>query len=1727
MPLVDPDTGEVSNVAAGLDTHQVAAGQGSLLDDASNFITKALPLTALTAVNSFANTAVEIGNAFADDNNQTEKLNVANEVGDVDPSDPDSLTAYYNQHQQGLEASGLIVGSLIPGTLGVKALKLAQAGRATSVLTRATNIFAGPAAKLLAGSEAEMAVGDSASLFGSITSDKAKAIAYGFGDQALQGLAYEVATAATQKASPLTDDESMGDVLDNFIWGTVTAGGVGGVLHGIGTSGILNKMLLNFDMGTKGQEVARRLGLGNFTGGDRSLALFDSLDKMADAETNAPGLAAKKLSLATDSAMLDAKSSLQTLVPKNDPELGNSAFDFVQQIPADRRQDILPRLSGVSRITDIQPDIPLNQQFFVNKISKADVESTKFEDMVTSVPLDAKGLSERYVLKPGSLEPSIGKITDTFENPVTGEDVLSYPTTQAAWDAGHDMFVNKDGQILVNPNAPNITQIPRQGESRALTQDEELARVKSGTLPADLKGSAYGTATQVRPPNTIANVKTGQITETAIPVVGDYGPGKPTLVSTGLKYGDQISTQNLTNPITAETPTIDANGRYVWANQRGIKSGDQIISNDIPMLEQMYKRGVSGSPDAKGMPLSFSDQMQRLQNMKVGFTDGTPLPSSADELLGKIRTAKDQLLSDTAGADSKLSADDLALRANVTSDYIANGGQATKQADFMVDPKGYEDVNHVNLTYNIGNISQPDGQILRGMLDLEYRVGVVKDSLGAAGQQLFGQNWQDFVSTKGSKDANILGANGSFLGQSNAGYGTLAQEMERIGMVLGKFTQNRMAEIARQLLPSYNAIRGDQTASAELGNFIAARQRGSESYSFIPQDLAAKYGIDPNTAVLSNSLVTDRLGNVTDWNKNYVPAGYVDGSKAGTGEMGNYSYHTLSPKVADFERAQQAVNDTRLQARNNWYLSQGLQKNIKLGTLYTPPVDTSTAKFFAYVKGRPGTALSDDSVSIITARTQDELQTIIGSLSPDLSAFTKDMGKAYHQAEGDYQFTRNFSQNTVESSLKRQGVLNNILPDTRAETILKKYVDWNSRQELSLARDHVESLNGQLFAELDAMGQRFTGTATSTSGGVSSIQRSSAINPYDSYLKTALGISNADNYPLFKYGQERLNAFADTAFNAVRNAFGAAKQGLISYEDASAVSSKFGLGNPYEKMVDGLKAYTEIANQLPNPRILNKFVAAANATLGASVIRLDMWQQLIHMTATPIMLMAELTSANHNVANLLSTELPDGSGRRIPSLTKILFNSVSNIFDAPTRAKYGPMYENAGANHDMINSNMQALDAWTLPMGSKIADSAILQKIQAGVDLGAKMSGSDWSRQFLHWMVADSGRQLFEAKGYTGQELSDNIRTFANRVQGNYIASQRPVAFQGPVGQALGLFQTYQMNLMQQLFRYVEAGEGKTLATFGALQSTLFGASSLPGFQMINNHIVGNAAGNTGHADAYSTVPDEFGNTLGKYLMYGAVSNVFNAGLYSRGDINPRNITLLPINPLNYPAISGGIKFLGSVMDTEQRIQQGGSVPASILLGLEHNGLSRPLAGLAQYVQGFSTTDKGDVISVATRPQDGTMGLSDFFSAANMGRILGARPLDEAIAMDRTYRSTLYTAKNTARMNSLGEAAKSATAGDQELTPDQVSNFAQRYAAIGGDINHFGQSLMRWTQDSRASVANKVFNSLASNQNKQAMRIMGGIPLPDYTNPAYGPQTQQSEESSPTEQTPSLATAGQ
>ncbi len=167
-----------------------------------------------------------------------------------------------------------------------------------------------------------------------------------------------------------------------------------------------------------------------------------------------------------------------------------------------------------------------------------------------------------------------------------------------------------------------------------------------------------------------------------------------------------------------------------------------------------------------------------------------------------------------------------------------------------------------------------------------------------------------------------------------------------------------------------------------------------------------------------------------------------------------------------------------------------------------------------------------------------------------------------------------------------------------------------------------------------------------------------------------------------------------------------------------------------------------------------------------------------------------------------------------------------------------------------------------------------------------------------------------------------------------------------------------------------------------------------------------------------------------------------------------------------------------------------------MLQGLEHNGVSRPLAGLAQTLEGvvtpggqsYSTSKKGNVIAS-----------NDLFSLANLTRIVGGKPFDEALAMDTAYRFKAYAAKDQKKRNALSETIKTKIIGGQQITPEEIEDFAKQYAEAGGRQDQFAKWFSRLYTSANTSQVNQLYGGVNSPFSQNMQRIMGGLELRDFS----------------------------
>lgn len=1676
--------------------------QSTLGDRVGNFVTKGIPLTAAAIFNSFYNTAVEVGNVFGAG---AQKATISDEFG----ADSD-YTKYYQQNTGLVEGLGLVAGSFLPGLGAVKILKLAQAGSFGERIAASTGLLS-----RISSGAMEAATADAAgnvtgtSLFGLNTISKAKTILYGAGDQALQGAVFQTAALATMKASPLLDENTIGDNVKSVIESAAGFGLLGGGVEGLGKLAQINRSVRAADLASKGAEISGSQGLGNLTPGDRIVKSFEGLDTAAQptgGATDLTPLQARKLQYNTQATDVEISKALSTAAG-GDKDVASAVQNFLNQgrnsgaLDSDAVQNLMGQLTKIGRHGDTSIASQPNNAFFLPlKVDVADIPSIQASDILhPNATSAANPLGRAYSLTDPLVQPVIARATDTVGVPGSLQ-VPKFAGAQDAYNQGADIYIDAKGNMHVNSSATAFAEAPLPGTSRTLSVAERQQYLTQGTLPADSKPlNAVGTT---------LNLKTGTLFgESPLPVVGDIA--RPVATGSGLQVGEKFFPQKTGIDFSTVTNPMDANARYQWFLQKGVQDSTPIQSNDLPALEQLYrqktvqeqatsKSGVAATP---GAPQLFADT-------------GTPIPDASANLLQHIADTKQTMMAQLI-ADGK-NTDEIGHLLNAPDAGMSNMFASTDPAQLIRDTAGDADINHVRLAYDIGTTRNNQGDLLRGAQMTSYRLQLAEqarnDAVGNYLAKQFGGtagvDTTQLVSrlqfTKDVGDANLLGAGPGLFTNANAEYGTLAQQAERIGATAGQLKTIQKSQIADTLASSANALRSDPEAAAEVGAFTAARHSTGENYVLLDDTTAAANGLGKNTVVLQGARQVDSATGAITIDRNYIPPGFATGGTPGNQLQ---TYYNLSDKALAWEQANQTLRNARNDLRSQFELSQGIKKpGYDPDVLYAPPINTQRYPFLAFVRQRPGTALGESGASVITARSAEELQGKISLLGPEYEAITKADVANFKAAQGEYEYNRNFNNSKTNAELQRKGILNNIVPESRAANIINDAASHHIGMNTKLLEDHIELHNAPTVAQLSDMGSRFTNTNTSFFGKILPGLQDTKSNPYQSYIDTMLNRSTGGS-PLWQATQEKLEQYGNSAFNAVQQGFGAMAKGLIKPEEAAAIAEKFGLGNPYGTGIQAAQRYYGgLANALPNTNVLSKFVGTANSALGATVIRLDAMQQLIHAVTTPIMSAMEYAGATGGRAagltDLLSVTSPNGV--QVPGFSRVMFRAIRNYF-GPDSEALQKSYQAVGLTRDELQVHRQLIDQLTLPNGP-LSQTGWAQKIDSATQLGQKLVGTNFVNRWNHFMAADIGRQLAEAQGLSGQEALDTIGTFVNRTLGNFAAGQRAQIFNGPVGQAIGLFQSYQMNMMQQLFRHVGNGDAKAVAIGAAMQSSIFGLSSLPGFHALNQ-LVASQPGNTSHGDLFSGLHQMLGDKTANYLLYGGLSNVLGSALYSRGDLNPRRASILPTDPMQFPAVAAGVRTYDLISQLTQQLSSGASVPSSLLLAAEHNGLSRPLAGLSELIQGFSTNPKGDMIATLQDPANqgsGTSqnvaGYSDMFSLANMSRLLGARPLDEAIGMDTLYQSNAMKTLDRARLEELGEAAKVSLRNGGQLAPDQVQQMLGSYARAGGNQVNFSSWLLGEAKNANTSVVNKAFGVLGSPRNQTVQQKMGGVPLPDYQN---------------------------
>lgn len=1595
--MPDPSTQEVPAYLLGADNHNIGNQASSWFDPSTwgDRAGNALQFGAVSVISGGAqlyNSGVAIGNWFGADAQESS-------IQDIVSSLDQDLGEYYSQNRQSADLVGFIASSFVPGLAGVKVLNAGQAalkgavatGKIGANMARATGLLVPETSAYI--SAAAQDINAASATFSAISQNGIKALAAGVGQQALEGMAFEIAVQSTMFKSPILEDQTTGDIISNVLLGGALGGVVGGVFEGASTYGKIMQKVKSFELDTK---------------------------------------------FSTARAMQQELSSPALNIIRNAQDLETAA----KAIPP-----------GPNATAD---EIALYNTATKNMEQK--VERT-LNDMRLNTNTLAKG-------------------SDLSATNMVADSMVGMPSKGVLDGMLHADEIVRPGVITAVEKDINKTV-------KAGTIDESL-QVNYIKLTGDGAGSvSHGEPVVLNIADTVGSASTKSLADAVLEKVKGYK----------FKLGGFWDAAGK----TGSTAHTEAEARYIWAS-RLEKLPDTLVihQNDIPLLEKAWEMGK--------LDLKLADNTGQV--IKDGFTSNDELwkhiIDTKEAVAAKLALNKAYIVEDGSeflvspaigkivntkvsrleGTAVKGDLEDYRAWQTANSEYQAfkksKGLPASEDLDTRFLP------TYAKVTRRVPDMTDANGHVMDGATWIKSQEKLAQEAIDNVLAKATGELYSSIptITEQQAWTANRGGAGAKLAGFATGGYGSLESIVTAYGSVTNK------------LKTTFRQVTSD-TLQGPLAN-LGRNQEAAIEFSTINQKVtrSAKQWVrhtgDDGSEYLVTKEASNKLANES------APLSIDEIEDAYKIAIENVETHAAIDAMI-----------SRTSARTGSYselrAAQG-KVDAKDPAVFRPVrANPKDYPFFAFVKDDKVTG--QGHTTMIFAADAAKLQQL-GDKAEQAGyrVHYKSDTADFHKAYGDYEYQRTLNESYINSDLNNRGIYSDTFTKTDPQKIVNDIVQQHLREDDVLAMELMRAKNQKVFNFLEDQGKAYSRIESSTLGGrsIAALEKSGK-NPYLDYIKTALDISKAPESQLLYSFNKFLDDSVSKAVGAVRDVW-ASTRTPYDAEKINGILDKHGMNTGYRDAALDL-----LANHTAPKGELTKFVRAANGMLSTLTLGLDPLNGLVNAVGANVLRGTELTQITDAIKkgnSQLAGELAKlgkidvtGAGDLILSPAKLYAQAQKNFFEDGWKmnGELAKRYKDAGYVIGDINKFHNVLDDFALKGTETVTDlNSRLNRAFAAIEQlsekGKTLTGNKFSEDYNRFISADVMRQLTdlaESHGIlTREESHSYINTFVARVDGNTVASQRPLMFQGPLGNAIGLFQSYQFNMMQNLFRYSAEGSKKDMAMLLGLQGTFFGLNGLPAFQFINQHVVGTLSGNKNHVDLYDATYGAAGKQMGDLLMYGLPSDLLRTNLYSRGDINPRQVTVIPTKIQDIPFVSGFSNMLGNIKNTVGKIANGGDVWSSLLQGLEHNGISRPLAGMAQVLE--ATGPSGKVYSTSTKGS--ILFSNDLVSMASLTRLAGGRPLDEAIVNDGVFRIHSYQQFDHDKMNKIGEAVKTASIEGRVPDEQQMAQFAAEYAKSGGKQVQFNKWMLNKMKDANTNEAQKITSQLQNPFAAKVQVLMGGDP---------------------------------
>ena len=1781
------------------DAHSIANGNKTIAESAAEIVANIPAFIAASIVsgaNQIYNIAPSIGNALGGDFKQAS-------ADDWMAAVDDDLLKYYEEHRDGVDTAGFIVGSLVPGMAGVKVLNAGQKMLTTAIKAEKFGEGTSKALGLLVPNRqnnvnnAIKAVINSDSPFRLMEKNVLRAMGAGAGQSVLEATAFEVAVAATMFDSPLLDEQTTGDLVDNIVTGGLVFGAFGGVIEGARSVFAVKGAIKQADKEAMPWTHVMELGKGA-SASDKLIAYADQLKGLKAIPDDVDEARAAYLQSASDKkvdvleqgmftefrnlAGGDGIIAEQMLAAAKTKPISDILSDFLGAQSAGRLSEVTAaerkynkvmklidkgdygklKLSDLDEIANMQvswqkvwgedmgrvtsstPPVPVHlvdtlrkgQEISItentvragNKKYKFNKHSDEIIDRWDITHSDVMTTDARYMwaekqhlgpeahiyendiplleraYKQFSPDHTIHTVDGQKLNFAKKEDLLTHITKTKERLANEFLQPPKDGFFLSSPDAVIAKLKELTGIHFGVMTDAEMQKW-AGSAYAAHQGLPDGSTRIVLNRDYLTKRSIGtwlgtlkheeghSIFNVLLSIGGIPQSMAPTI------RAEMEAVSRLQRP--AQWKKADATGNYSYL--RYSKQGKQGAGRDHELAADTFAYLSKFPEKAEQLAPTFYSRFGKLLRPLDKQVVNQYIRRShalTQEEIASVLNVRNSYLNGEVNVENVMS--DLFARDSYKADYLDFMKKAGAIKQEVSDISLHNIPQHIKVIADTTPVRDLDNNILEGMAVIAQRKAQYVQTVNTAVSSVLGKDFEKLPDIKESDILKVsrLGSERNFVTSPNANYGTLASSMQQIGNITAGIKLRFKQEAREELEPYLLRLKENEAAAIEASTIDATLRA-------IPEDYALNLD---ETAIVPLSVRKWQLDRqaAQDAGEEFTRPKPVAKIEGAPNVIPLKNQETRDWFVAHVKR-----NNKNQLNRHTIRSAQSAGSRYNPDVIYPIPVDQRDFKFFATVSDESITGLG--SRSTIYATSQDELDALIKKVkadNPRLKVRTKADTEEYFKSRAEFSYDKTIHDSRFDTMLGRKGVSAPYLVDTDANKIVNKFLNWHLDSANNLAMDAVSAKYEIPFAELKRLGERYTNLQTSKTGNASILKHADASveNPYMDLVKMGLDLKNYTDYPFWV----QANRLLDEKLSDLSNRLTQTVESSRSPEQLDKVNQlleEFGYKGAHYDMEMEL-----LVNHTAPKGVLTKFIQKANALLATTTLRLDALNAVNNAVAAPILLSAETKAVIRAIgrgdeeavgalAQLAYIKVP-GTDKLMLSAHKLIANAIKKFNSTGADMQW---YKDHRFVTSISDQYKWTLDELTLAGKETVRDlesipARVHDRLVAAADAGERWTGNKLAEEFNRFVAADVMKQMtdiaVERGLMTSKEALSYINTFVNRVHGNYLASQRPMLFQGPVGQAIGLFQTYQFNLMQQLLRHVGEGKGKDWATLLGMQASIYGLNGLPAFNAINTHIIGTASGNDEHKDAYHAVYGAVGKEAGDWLMYGFASNMLldpdlKTNLYVRGDINPRHVTVVPTNPVDVPIVNAFSKFANNLFKTADTLGAGGDMSQTFLQALEHNAISRPLSGLARTLQGL---DNPNEMSYSTSSRGNVIAANDFLSLTNLARIAGGKPMAEAIAVDASFRMRTYSLADNNRRQVLGRAIKSTIIAGNTPTQEEVDGFAEQYAAMGGKQEEFNSWMLQLYKSANLSQANELQNNLSQPYAQTMQKIMGGRDLEDF-----------------------------